>query len=83
METNTILNKLNMFFPHLSRSFSFVLFLFLFYVSIQAQDENTKIENKVTQKESPNTITTKENPITDDSKKDSGNGQNGQIVPVV
>lgn len=70
-----------MFFPHLSRSFSFVLFLFLFYVSIQAQDENTKIENKVTQKESPNTITTKENPITDDSKKDSGNGQNGQIVP--
>lgn len=77
METNPILNQLNMF-SSFRRFFSSnwiqILFLFLFYVSIQAQDENIKTENKVIQKESPNTTTT-------DSKKDNGNGQNGQIVP--
>ncbi|EMO27912.1 hypothetical protein LEP1GSC170_0584, partial [Leptospira interrogans serovar Bataviae str. HAI135] len=40
-----------------------ILFLFLFYVSIQAQDENPKTENKVSPKESPNTIITKDNTI--------------------
>lgn len=57
-----------LFFVQLDSNSIFVSF----YVSIQAQDENIKTENKVIQKESPTTT---------DSKKDNGNGQNGQIVP--
>lgn len=54
-----------------------ILFPILFCISVQAQDESTKVRNKVVEEESPNKITTKNDSVAAESLRK----ENGQNIP--